>query len=91
MADARGQSQRTHQTGSSRIRWERAVNCPYCDLPRSRQECIDENMARGVLPACACGPRDDASKAVKRRFRKWLASEALLHAPSHQADNPRKD
>lgn len=49
------------------------MNCPYCDLPRSRQECIDENMARGVLPACACGPRDDASKAVKRRFRKWLA------------------
>jgi hypothetical protein len=46
--------------------------CPYCAQLRTRQSCIDEWMAKHVLPACACGPRYDAPAQEKKRFRAWM-------------------
>ena len=48
-----------------------SATCPYCEKARTRQSCIDEWMAKSVLPACAVGPRDDAPQSEHMRFRAW--------------------
>lgn len=53
-----------------------APTCPYCHQDRSRQSCIDEWMAKQVLPTCAAGPRDDASAKEKEQFHAWMAKQA---------------
>jgi hypothetical protein len=57
------------------------ASCPYCGLYRNRQECINAKMAIGVLPACALGPRADASNEEKNRFRLWLANCGSAQTP----------
>jgi hypothetical protein len=44
------------------------MSCPFCGKNRTTQSCIDENVPKGILPACASGFRRDEKRPTMSKY-----------------------